>query len=249
MVHIHLGENKLQEINGEGIVMEIWTLVLRTVFVYFFILIIMRIMGKREIGKLSIFDLVVSIMIAELAVISLESMETPMIHSLLPIVILFLTQITLSYLSLKSQKIRDIVDGKPSVLIEHGQIKENEMRKQRYNLDDLLMQLREKKIHTVSQVEFAILEPSGKLTVFPKDEETDVTKKDLGLPVEEIAFPKILIKDGEVQDEGLKELNQNRFWLKSELKRRIGTSNFNKILFCSVDYKNEWYIDFKDKDK
>jgi uncharacterized membrane protein YcaP (DUF421 family) len=208
----------------------------------------MRIMGKREIGKLSIFDLVVSIMIAELAVISLESMETPMINSLIPIVVLFLTQMTLSFLSLKSQRIRDVVDGKPSVLIEHGHIKENEMRKQRYNLDDLMMQLREKKIHTLSQVEFAILEPSGKLTVFPKDEEKEVTKKDLGLAVEEISFPKILIKDGEVQEEGLKELKQNRFWLKTELKKRIGTSNFSNILFCSVDYKNEWYIDLKDND-
>lgn len=247
MVPLLLGENKLQEIDGEGVIMEIWTLVLRTVFVYLFILILMRIMGKREIGKLSIFDLVVSIMIAELAVFSLESTEAPMINSLLPIVILFLTQITLSYVSLKSQRIRDLVDGKPSVLIEHGQIKEKEMRRQRYNLDDLLMQLRENKIHTVSQVEFAILETSGKLTVFPKEKLTEVTKEDLAIPTEEIEFPWILIKDGEVQDEGLRGLKQNRFWLKTELKKRIGTSNFNKISFCSVDHKNEWFIDFKDK--
>lgn len=229
--------------------MEIWTLVLRTVFVYLFILVLMRIMGKREIGKLSIFDLVVSIMIAELAVISLENTQVPMINSLIPIVILFLTQITLSYVSLKSQRIRDIVDGKPSVLIEHGQIREMEMKKQRYNLDDLLMQLRENKIHTVSQVEFAILEPSGKLTVFPKEEYTEVTKKDIGIPTGEISLPEILVKDGEVQDEGLKKLNQNRFWLKTELKKRIGTSNFSKISFCSVDHNDEWFIDFKDKDK
>jgi uncharacterized membrane protein YcaP (DUF421 family) len=226
--------------------MEILALVLRTVFVYFFILIIMRVMGKREIGKLSIFDLVVSIMIAELAVISLESTKVPMINSLIPIIILFLTQITLSYISLKSQKIRDIVDGKPSVLVEHGEIRENEMKKQRYNLDDLLLQLRENKIHSLSQVEFAVLETSGKLTVFPKKEK-NVTKNDLDVPAIQQDLPNVLIKDGKVQDECLKRLSRNRFWLKTELKKRTGSSNFKKISFCSMDKHSEWYIDFKDK--
>jgi uncharacterized membrane protein YcaP (DUF421 family) len=226
--------------------MEILALVLRTVFVYFFILIIMRIMGKREIGKLSIFDLVVSIMIAELAVLSLEDTTVPMINSLIPIGVLFLTQIMLSFISLKSQKIRDIVDGKPSVLIERGEIKENEMRKQRYNLDDLLMQLRENRIHSLSQVEFALLEPSGKLTIFPKKEEECVTKKDLEIPTAPINLPKVLIKDGKVQEECLRALARNRFWLKAELKKRTGSSNLKKISFCSIDLDGEWYIDFKD---
>jgi uncharacterized membrane protein YcaP (DUF421 family) len=149
--------------------MDYGMLIVRTLFIYFFIMLIMRIMGKREIGKLSIFDLVVSIMIAELAVVSLENPNVPMIHSLTPIIILFLTQIGLSYVSLKSQKVRDMVEGKPSFLIKDGKINLKEMQKQRYNLDDLLSQLRDRQINSPSQVEFAILETTGKLSVFPKE--------------------------------------------------------------------------------
>lgn len=226
--------------------MELGIIVLRTIFIYFFILVIMRIMGKREIGKLSLFDLVVSIMIAELAVISIENVNTPMLSSLLPIIILFITQMLLSYISLKSQKIQDIVDGKPSVLIEHGEIREEELKKQRYTLDDLLMQLREKQIHSINQVEFAILEPSGKLTVFPKSEEDYVSKKDLNIQTSRFEFPTVLIKDGIVLHSNLEKLDKNNFWLKAELKRRIGVTNFKHISFCSIDKHGHWYIDIKD---
>lgn len=226
--------------------MDIVTMVLRTVFVYFFILVIMRIMGKREIGKLSIFDLVVSIMIAELAVVTIENNDMPLFMGLLPIIVLFITQILISYISLKSQKVRDIVDGKPSVLIEHGKIKEKEMEKQRYNLDDLLMQLRENNIHSVSQVEFAILEPSGKLSVFPKDKELQVTKQDLNLKARRIEFPTILIKDGVILEDNLESIGKNKFWLKREIKKRTGSTSVKNILFCTVNQDNHWYIDMKD---
>ncbi|GAA0354839.1 DUF421 domain-containing protein [Bacillus horti] len=229
--------------------MEIWMIALRTFFIYFFILLVMRIMGKREIGKLSIFDLVVSIMIAELAVLSVENVKDPMLHSITPILVLMLTQIGLSYISLKSQKIRDLVDGKSSVLVEHGKIKEEELKRQRYNLDDLLLQLRENRIYSLSQVEFAILEPSGKLTVFPKEEEMSVTRSDLQLPTQRHELPTILIKDGEVQEDGLQKLGKNHFWLKSELKNRVGVSNFKEIMLCTHNSNGQWYIDKKEKNE
>ena len=226
--------------------MEVGTLVLRTLFIYFFIMIVMRMMGKREIGKLSIFDLVVSIMIAELAVIAIEDTKIPMLYSIIPIGLLFFIQITLSYISLKSQKVRDFVDGKPSVLVEHGEIREEEMKKQRYNLDDLLMQLREKKIHSLNQVEFAILEPSGKLSVFEKKE----GEKESFYPGNNprtFELPVVLIKDGKVLEEGLKQIEKDHFWLKRELEKRIGKTSFKQISYCTVDVDGIWYIDFKDK--
>lgn len=227
--------------------MDALTVILRTVFVYFFILMIMRIMGKREIGKLSIFDLVVSIMIAELAIISIDNISEPLFESLIPIIVLFFTQIGLSYLSLKSEKLRNIFDGKPSILVENGQIREAEMRKQRYNLDDLLMQLRENRIHSLTQVEFAILEPSGKLTVFPKEEKQSVTREDLDIQAVQMRMPTILIKDGVVKQEALESLDKNMFWLKSELKNRAGVTTVKKISFCSIDTDGEWYIDLQDE--
>jgi len=150
--------------------MESIELFFRTLFMYFFILMVMRLMGKREIGKLSVFDLVVSIMIADLAVIFIENGDQPVIQGILPIVTLMVTQIALSYLSLKNQTVRHLVDGKPAVLIEDGKIREKEMARNRYNLDDLMAQLREKNIDNIADVEFAILETSGKLSVFPKEE-------------------------------------------------------------------------------
>ncbi|GGK16171.1 UPF0702 transmembrane protein YrbG [Caldalkalibacillus thermarum] len=227
--------------------MDLVALVLRTLFVYFFILLVMRMMGKREIGKLSIFDLVVSIMIADLAVLAVEHFDVPLFFSLVPIVVLFLTQIGLSYISLKSKTIREIVDGKPSVLIENGQIREEEMKKQRYNLNDLLMQLREKNIYSLSQVEFAILEPTGKLTVIPREEEKQVTKKDLNLPVRKVERPVILIEDGEVNEDNLNKIGRNVLWLKQQVKKRTGISRLKDVSFCSLDTDGVLYIDLKDQ--
>jgi uncharacterized membrane protein YcaP (DUF421 family) len=218
--------------------MDLTALVLRTFFIYFFILLIMRVMGKREIGKLSIFDLVVSIMIAELAVLAVERLDVPLLVNLLPIIVLFVTQIVLSYISLKSKAVRQMVDGTPSVLIEHGQIKEKEMRKQRYNLDDLLMQLRENNIHSLSQVETAILEPSGKLTVVPRYD------KDLS----ESGQALVLIEDGLVNHQNLDKIGKNIFWLKQEIKRRTGTSSLKNVSFCSLDQAGSLYIDLDDKE-
>lgn len=233
--------------------MDISLIILRTLFIYFFVLLAMRIMGKREIGKLSIFDLVVSIMIAELAVIAIEQFQEPIYYSVLPITILVITQVVIAYLSLKSQKVRNIVDGKPSIIVANGKIKEDEMRKQRYNLDDLLLQLRANKIHNLSQVEFAILEPSGRLTVIPKEEDEPITKKDLGLghiggkQNSPIHLPKILIKDGEIQEKALEEIGRNIFWLKKELKRQVGTSDPKDISICTLSGEGSWYIDLIDK--
>ena len=157
---------------------ELTMMIVRTIFLYLLILIIFRLMGKREIGELSVFDLVVNIMIAEMAVMAIEETTTVMLHSVASIIVLMMIQITMARLSLKSKKFRDLVDGSPTIIINQGKIDEKAMRQQRYNFDDLLQQLREKDIHNIADVEFAILEPSGKLSVFEKDKMED----DISLP-------------------------------------------------------------------
>ncbi|RAR40560.1 DUF421 domain-containing protein [Paenibacillus sp. MDMC362] len=144
-------------------------LILRTILMYVVIFITMRIMGKREIGKLSIFDLVISIMIAEIAVFVLEDIKKPIWEGLAPIVVLVAIQVGLAYIGLKNRKIRLFADGKPSVLVSRGRLHRKEMARLRYNLDDLMQQLRGKDIDSLADVEFAILETSGQLTVIPKD--------------------------------------------------------------------------------
>jgi len=146
----------------------LWTIALRTVIIYFLVLFFLRLMGKREIGKLSVFDLVISIMIAEIAVLVLEDPKKPMAHGLLPMALLVCIQIVVAYITLKSEKLRRWMDGRPSVIIENGKLNRNEMRKQRYTLDDLMLQLRENRITNPNDVEFAVLETTGKLSVKEK---------------------------------------------------------------------------------
>lgn len=227
--------------------MELAEAFFRTLFIYLFILLVMRLMGKREIGKLSVFDLVVSIMIADLAVISIENGDQSLVHGILPIVTLMVTQIGLSYLSLKSRTVRNLVDGKPAVLIKDGRIQEKEMARNRYNLDDLMAQLREKNISNIADVEYAILETSGKLSVFPKEEKKAVTKEDL-LPQERIGSfqpPVFLIVEGRVQDEGLRRIGRSRRWLEQEIRRR-GYRSVEEIFLATMDGRGHLHLDGRD---
>ncbi|WP_221566197.1 DUF421 domain-containing protein [Alkalihalobacillus sp. TS-13] len=221
--------------------MEIGIILFRTLFIYFIIIIVFRLMGKREIGQLSIVDFVVSIMIAEMAVISIESPEKPMMQSLLGIGVLLILQVFFAFVSLKSEKMRHIIDGKPSVIIDRGQIDETQMKKQRYNFDDLLIQLRENGVNKISDVEFAILEPTGKLSVIKKEEEENEDDPGSNL------FPLPLVLDGKIQEQHLKRLGKTELWLRQELKK-LGFRDLKKISFCSLEADGIFFIDLTEDD-
>ena len=214
--------------------MELLIMVARTVLLYVVVLIIFRVMGKREIGELSILDLVVFIMIAEMAVMAIENPKDPLLHSILPMLTLLIIQIGLAIWSLKSNRMRNFIDGKPSIIIENGKINEHEMKRQRYNFNDLLVQLRDKNIKNVADVEFAILESSGRLSVFEKDQQSG-EKGNLNLP---------FIIDGIIQEEHLLHEHQTTEWLKTELAK-LGYSNLDKISYCSYD-NGKFFVDLVD---
>lgn len=195
---------------------EYLTIIFRTIFLYVFILIIFRLMGKREVGELSVIDLVVSILMAEVAAFALDDFKSPLFKVILPIIILFFIQIITAYISLKNKKFRDLVDGDPVLLIRDGVILESEMRKQRYNLDDLCQQLRENGNASVTDIAYAYLEPSGNLSVYQKDEK---------------AFVYPLIIDGDIQDRHLKVLHKDTDWLMAELAKNNITDS-NTVFFC-----------------
>jgi len=208
---------------------------LRTIISYLLILLIFRLMGKREIGELSVLDLVVFIMLGDIAVMAIEKSDKPFAEILFPMLILLVIQLLFSYISLKSSKFRKLVDGSPSLIISNGKINEKAMRQQRYNFDDLLTQLREQGIIDINEVQFAILETTGKLSVIKRDNKAASQHK-------ETAFP--LIMDGEVQEDSLQHIGQNQFWLRQQLKKR-GYEDIKKISLCS--YKNgTLYIDQSD---
>lgn len=220
------------------------TLFFRTVLVYFIVFLTMRIMGKREIGKLSIFDLVISIMIAEIAVFVLEDMKKPLLEGVLPMFTLVGIQILIAFVSLKSEKLRRLFEGKPAYIIHNGQLDRKVMKQHRYNLDDLLLQLRQSKVTNVADVEFAILEPSGKLTVVEKKTEEKKLQEGQQVKFRYEGLPLPLIMDGKVQDESLEKLGKTRFWLKSQLQSR-GIRDFKEVFFCTIDHRGKWFIDRK----
>jgi len=219
-------------------VQDYLTIVFRTLFLYAVILAIFRVMGKREIGELSILDLVVFIMIGEMAVVAIDEPHSPLLHAVVPMVLLMLTQITLAIFSLKSKKFRNIVDGQPTIIINKGKIDENAMRKQRYNFDDLMTQLRGKNIRSIADVEFAILESSGSLSVIEK-----IKNKDDEPQLGDITVP--LILDGNIEEENLKRINKTNLWLRQELKKQ-GYRDVKKISFCSFE-NGKFFIDLQDE--
>ncbi len=187
--------------------MDLVMVIIRTVFFYVFVLIIFRLMGKREIGELSIQDLVVSLLIAELVAISIENYKDSMLLTVIPILILLFFEIAAGYFSLRFNKFRNLVDGKPALIINRGIINYKEMMKQRYSLDDLLLELRNNNIKNLKDVEYAVLENSGKLNIFKYSF--------LGL---DSSNPFPLILDGVVQKDTLCYIGKDEKWLHDYLR-------------------------------
>ncbi len=185
--------------------MELIIVLVKTLFFYWTIVLVYRFMGKREVGELSIVDLIVSILIAELAAMSIEQYKTSIFLSLIPMLILVILQIILAKLSLKHPKLRTLLDGEPSFIIEKGKVNYKELVKQRYNLEDLLTQLREREIKSLEDVDYAILETSGKLSVFQKQKGRNI-------------YPLAIILDGIIQDDTLKAIKRDKIWLEDMLK-------------------------------
>lgn len=191
----------------------------RTILLYVFVLIILRLMGKREVGELSVIDVVVFVIMAEVVAVALESPDKKLIHAIFPVLLLLCIQLLTSYISLKSKKFRDLVDGDPTLIIRDGVIQEEEMRKQRYNLDDLFQQLREQQIGSVRDVSYAYLEPSGNLSVFTHDNTQPVLA---------------IISDGVIQSRHLKIIGKSEGWLIQSLKEQ-GVNEVEQVFYCSFE--------------
>lgn len=185
---------------------DIGLVIYKTVVCYVVLILILKIMGKREVGKISTFDIVVFFVISELFSLSLNTPEMSILHSLIPIAVIVILQIASAYLSLKSQKMRKIMEGKINFIIYNGRLLQDEMKKQRYNVEDLLLQLRNKDIQSPNEVEFAILESTGVLNIVKK---ADAILED----------PEPVINDGKIQEDTLKRIKQDKKWLMNELKK------------------------------
>lgn len=191
----------------------------RTIFLYLIVLIVMRFMGKREISQLQPFELVISIMIADLATTPMSESGIPILYGIIPILGLLLVHIIISVLNLKSMMVREIISGKPSILMYRGKIDEKALIKENITINELQERLRTKDIFNLEDVEYAILETSGEITVIPKPEKRSLTPEDLNLEAEYIGMPYDLVIDGKIMQENLTKIGKDYNWLKEEVNK------------------------------
>lgn len=193
----------------------------RTVILYFLIMIGLRLMGKRQIGELEPSELVLTMMISDLATVPMQDFGIPLLAGIIPILTLLALAMLMSQLSLHNLRFRALICGTPAILIRNGQLQQEAMRKNRYTLDELLEELRGQGISGVEDVKYAILENSGQLSVLPWTRQQPPTASQLGLKLEDdVTLPTVLINDGRVLRNNLNLCEKDEQWLQEELRKR-----------------------------
>ena len=213
----------------------------RTIIMYIIILGIMRFSGKRQLGELQISELVVTILISELAAIPMQDFNAPVLRSIVAIVTLTSLEIVISFLCIKSLKFRTALEGHPCVLIENGKINQKEMQLVRFSIDDLMEALHQNGITGIDKVSAAILETSGKLSIFPKASELPITPKDMKLSVTETEIPYTVISDGKIVTKNIDKLNLSQRKLEKMIKQQ-GYRRISEIFYMSLTNSGEKHI-------
>lgn len=216
-------------------------ILIRTIILYMVVLFIIRLMGKAELAEMEPFQLVVILMIAELAALPMEDTGVSLMNGIAALVSLLFIQVLISFISLKSEKARIFFCGKPSILISKGRIVEKELKKLRININDLSEALRSKNISSLDDVEYAILETNGDLNIIPKGDVRPLTPKDFNMSptIQHMTLP--VIVDGVVYKESLDELKLSEKWLKKKLAQN-SIDSYKAVLFCYIDENDRLHI-------
>lgn len=211
---------------------------IRTLILYFSILVSMRIMGKRQLGEMELSEFIVAALVADLAATPLQDIGIPLLNGLIPIVTLFCLEIIIAGISMKNIRFRSFVFGRPEILIRNGKIDIKRMKKNRFTADELMQELRSQGIESFSVIAYAILETNGKLSVILKAEEQPVTPKQMSLSVCDSGYPHIIISEGRILDKNLNLLGRNETWLKNELANRK-LSSVKEVYLMTLSDKGE----------
>ena len=214
---------------------------IRTLIIYLTLLVTMRLLGKRQMGELELSELVVASLMADLAAHPLQDIGIPMINGLVPVLTLFCCEVFVSALTMKSIKLRALLFGKPSLIIQRGKILQKEMHINRFTLEELMQELRMQGIYDISRVQYAVLETNGTLNVMPCPEDKPATARMLGIAVEDESYPSIVINQGRVLENNLKWLGFDRNWLDKQLKSE-GFGTAESIYIMVADRQGHCYI-------
>lgn len=220
-------------------------LVIRTVILYLTVILALRIMGKRQLGELQPSELVVAIMISDLASVPMQSIDIPLLSGIIPVLTLIVAEVIMSFASMKSKLIRRLLSGKASLVIYKGKIMTDELKKIRFNITDLMEELRTNGYHNIDDVDTAIVETSGKLSIIPKDSAREVTVEDLKLKKpKKDGLPFVIITEGSFDKDEASRSGFSEEELKKILKKR-GITKISDILIASIDRTGRLFIQFK----
>ena len=222
-----------------------FTGLLRTIILYILIIAGVRLMGKRQVGELEPSELVLSLIIADLASVPMQDYGIPLLTGIVPILTLLSVTMILSVLTMKSVRFRALLCGKPSVVVRTGAVDQREMAKNRLTVDELLEELRIQGYTDLSVVKYAILETNGQLSVLPYANQKPPTARDMKVSVEEGGLPRVVVSDGKLLERNLKALGRDRSWLDRQLTQR-GCKDVSKVFLLLVDEGDAVYFAEKD---
>jgi uncharacterized membrane protein YcaP (DUF421 family) len=217
----------------------------QTLLAFGAVVIYARLLGKQQVGQLTIFEYVNGITLGSIAgVLATDIGFERSIFHFSGLTIFATLTFLMGFISLKSRPLRKLISGEPVVVIHNGKILENNMKKMRYNMDELSMQLREQNCFNITDVEFAILETDGNLSVLPKSQKRPLTPADLNIPTEYEGLASELVVDGQIIFQNLKQNNLDGKWLLQELQKQ-GVTNVGEVAYASLDTAGQLYVDFK----
>ena len=214
----------------------------RTIILYFLIMLVLRVMGKRQIGQLEPSELVLTMMISDLAAVPMQDFGLPLFAGLIPILTLVALSLLISQLSLHHLRFRALFCGTPAILIQEGRVQQEVMRKNRYTIDELLEELRMQGYASIEDIKYAVLENSGKLSLLPYAFQSPPTVAQLKLTVEDtVTLPVVLINDGRVMDRNLRQRGLDRIWLQKQLKKH-GLTSPQEAFLLTVDQNDAVFL-------
>ncbi len=217
---------------------------IRTLILYFLVVTAMRIMGKRQIGEMQPSELVIAIMISDLASIPMQDVNIPLVSGIVPVLTLLVAEVIMSYICLKSVKFRRIYTGEPSIIIYNGRVLEKELKKLRFSLSDLSEQLRISGCSGISEVQAAVLETNGQLSVIKKSQ--PLTADDLNIKSKSCSnIPYLLVMDGDIDYAELKRADKDEKWLSNMLKRH-GAENIKDVFIAELASDGKLYLQKKE---
>ncbi|MBR1780881.1 MAG: DUF421 domain-containing protein [Oscillospiraceae bacterium] len=218
---------------------------MRTVILYLIVIGGVRLMGKRQVGELEPAELVLAMMISDLAAVPMQEYGIPLLYGVVPIVTLLCLTMLLSVATMRSVRLRALMCGKPSIVVQEGKLRQNEMRKVRMTIDELVEELRLQGVTDLTQVQYAILETNGDLSVLLKAEHQPVTAAALAHPPEQETLPLVLINDGRVLTDNLTALGLEERWLQKTL-RAFGVQSPREVFLLSADRAGKLYFAAKE---